>query len=477
MLSLDRSSSTSLYEQLYRQLRRSIADEEYPPGSRLPSIRALTSELHCSRNTVEAAYRMLVEEGYAEALPGSGHVVADNSRGRIAHLAPAGIEKTSETPSHAPNDELESERIKAARYDFTYRDQEPGTFPASIWKSLAAQALLDTGHMDADGYSDPAGEPSLRRQIARMVATRRGISCTEDQVIIENGTQQSVLSVLGLFDPARDVIAMEEPGYDAVRVVFDELGFKTVPCPVWQGENAFVRAARESGAKIAFVTPSSQFPTTKMMTKRMRRELLAWARETDGYLIEDDFCWEFCHDAPQLPALFALDKADRTIYLGTFSKSVSPALRVTYVVLPPYLAKKWHVVNKSTYPAVAALLQNVLARYLADNRSPRNLRKLQKKCRSKHEALASALRAELGNQAEVIDHGTGLHVLVSVPGNRSEQELIAAALERGVRVYGTAEYFMTEERPFGTCLLVGHSSIEADDIAPGVRELARAWFD
>lgn len=469
MLSLDRTSDTPLYEQLYAQLRDGVVDGTYPVGARLPSIRALTTELRCSRNTVETSYRMLVAEGFAEAKRGSGYVAADISRGAMRHPAPAEANAESERTGAATGG--------AIRYDFTYRDHEPGTFPASTWKSLTADVLLDPAAADPDAYSDPAGEADLRDRIARMLSSRRGIQCDPGQIVVQNGTQQSMLSTLALFDPAHDRIAMEDPGYDAVRAVFDELGFTSVPCPTWKDEDTFLRAVRNSGARLAFVTPSSQFPTTRMMSERLREGLVAWAHETDGYLLEDDFCWEFCHDAPQTPAIFAIDRGQRTIYLGTFSKSLSPALRVSYIVLPPRLAQHWRATNESTHPAVAALLQNVLARYLGDPRSARNLRKLQTRSREKHAALVRAIRETMGDAVGVVDHGTGLHVLVCVRDGRSEDDLAAAALERGVRVYKTGKYFAGNDRPLGACLLVGHSAISLEDIEPGIQELARAWFE
>lgn len=467
MLSLDRSSKTPLYDQLYEQLREGIADGTYPAGSRLPSIRTLTAELRCSRNTVETAYRTLVSEGFAEAKRGSGYVVADCSRGRV-QLDAAPSPRAESAPNPAASGSI--------RYDFTYRDHESGTFPTSTWKSLTAEVLLDPASADPDAYSDPAGETDLRQQIARKLSTQRGIHCDPSRIVVQNGTQQSMMSALALFDPAQDGIAMEDPGYDAVRAVFDELGFSVTACSVWNGEGAFLDSVRASSAKLAFVTPSSQFPTTWMMTRPAREGLIAWAHETGGYILEDDFCWEFCHEAPQMPAIFAIDEGQRTIYFGTFSKSLSPALRVSYLVLPTHLAQRWRAANESTYPAVAALLQNVLARYLADSRSSRNLRKLQTRCREKHAELVRAIREEVGDAVDVIDHGTGLHVLIGVRDGRSEEDLVAAALERGVRVYKTRRYFANADRPFGSCLLVGHSALALEDIAPGIRELASAWF-
>lgn len=482
MIELHHESKTPLYEQIYLQLRRGIAAGIYQPASKLPSIRALSAELRCSRNTIEAAYQMLVQEGIALGVPGSGYVVERDALLLLAPyldepIAPAmqgnGLARTPQSDSRKDAAPLEG----GIRYDFTYGDLQPGTFPIAIWRSLTDDVLLGPEVEKGNLYTDNAGDIGLRREIARQQAATRGVRCTPEQVIVQAGTQAALQNLLLLFDPARDAVAMEDPGYDGAREVFENNHFRLLPCPIEPyGEKPYLESVRESGARLAFATPSNQFPTGIVMDADTRLQLIDWAHGTGAYIIEDDYCHEFLYRMRPLPSLQSLDHHGRVIYMGTFSKSLSPSLRINYLILPFDLLERWNDKFSKTYPSVPWLSQAVLRRYLQDDRRQRRLRQIQTQNARKYEALMDALRATMGERIDILEGGAGLHLLVNVRDGRSQAQLIETARRAGVAVYGTDQYWIARDHPLKSCVLVGFSAIRIEDITPGIEALAQAWF-
>ncbi len=456
---IDERSDEPIYQQIYRQIHDGVETGAYPPGSRLPSIRGLADDVGCSRNTVEAAYRMLVAEGYVASRPGSGYVACD-----LALVSPSAPERPVMLGEPAPR----------ARYDFTYGDLEPGTFPAAAWRALTDDVLLSVEGVGCDAYNDPAGEPELRAEVAWRLTTQRGIDCTPDQVIIQGGTCSGVRNLLALFDP-RDVVAMEDPGYGGVRAAVERARFAVAPCRVGDDYAHFLDDLDASGARLTYVTPSSQFPTCQVMPAALRARLLEWARDRDAFILEDDYCRDFRYRERALPPLATMDRDGRVAYMGTFSKSLSPALRMNYLMLPPTLLERWRAVFEGAYAEVPWLNQAVLGQFMHDGWD-RHLRRIQVRNRRKYEALTGALREEMGDRVDVLENGTGLHLLVRVRDGRTEEELIEAARAGGVAVYGTKRYWARASAAPAGCVLVGFSAIAEEDIAPGVRALTAAWF-
>lgn len=453
------------YRQIYESFRQGIAEGLYPTSGKLPSIRGLAEELRCSRNTVEAAYQMLVEEGYVMAKPGSGYIIQD-----LAHIDAASPQQKNRAREEQPRGAQPE-----THYDFTYGNLQEGTFPALTWRTLAHDILTSTEARAADTYTDPLGEHALRTEIAWRLSVARGITCSPEQVIIQGGTQPSIDNLLALFDHTCDSVAMENPGYDAVRAVFERSHFNVSYCHVLADGAHFVDDVMASGAKLVYVTPSSQFPTTRVLATPFRKQLIDWARLTDAYILEDDYCREFRYQERPLPPLHSMDP-DRVIYMGTFSKSLSPALRINYLVMPPTLIEQWRKLYSEAYPAVPWLSQAVLTRFLKEGHRDRHLRKQQTRNKQKYETLVSTLRETMGTRVEVMESGTGLHVLVNVLDGRPQEELITQALERHVRVYDTNRYWSGAENPLASYVLMGFSAIPKEDVKPGVHALAQAWF-
>lgn len=462
---LDDRLDTPLYQQLFDQLRHRIEEGGQPEGSRLPPIRSMAADLGCARNTVENAYALLAQEGYVKSRPGSGYIVQN-----VAFL------QVDADRSQAPGEKLLGADENRVRYDFTYGNLEPGTFPAAAWRAITDDILLSVERTGCDAYNDPFGEEALRSAIAWRLATQRGIDCTPSQIIIQGGTQTSMQNLLALFDGARDVVAMEDPGYDGVRTVVERARFALAPCRVGAGADVFRADLEASGARLAYLTPSSQFPTCRVMPTDTREAVLKWAERHDAYLLEDDYCRDFRYRERSLPPLASMDRRGRVIYMGTFSKSLSPALRINYLVLPEPLRDRWREAFASSYSPVPWLNQQVLARFMTDGSWDRHLRRVQAKNRRKYETLTRVLRATMGNDVEMLENGTGLHLLVRVRDGRPQDELVRQAAEADVAVYPTKKYWTDPARHVSSTVLVGFSSIAEDDIEPGIRALAAAWF-
>jgi GntR family transcriptional regulator/MocR family aminotransferase len=279
-----------------------------------------------------------------------------------------------------------------------------------------------------------------------------------------------------LFDPLRDVIAMEEPGYDGVRSVFENARFKLFPVPVHDGNDAFISALYNSHASLAYVTPSNQFPTGGVLQLSARQRLLKWASSQNAYIIEDDYCREFRYTTRPLSSLRSLDRDDRVIYMGTFSKALSPALRVNYLVLPPDLLFRWNKLFENRYPEVPWLSQAVLAKYIEEGHWVKRLRKTLAQNKRKYQVLMAALQTYMGDKIDIMENGSGLHLLVGVLDGRRQNELIYTARHAGVKVYGTNRYWMNENHPMENYVLIGFSAIPEAMIEPGIQQLGEAWF-
>ena len=323
----------------------------------------------------------------------------------------------------------------------------------------------------------------LRREIARRVHATRGVNCDPEQVVIQPGTQAALGNLLDLFDVKHDRVALENPGYDGAAAVFCNRGFRINPLPLSANpseasQETYIEALRASKAKLLFCTPSNQFPIGITMPLSMRVRLIEWAASNDGYIFEDDYCREFRYGERPIPSLQSLDTRNRVIYMGTFSKVLSPALRMSYIILPPQLLDRWREKFARHYCPVPWLSQKVLYLFIKEGHWDRYTRSTMTAYHKRHDLLMECLRREMGDKIEIFGGVAGLHLLVATHDGRSETELITAAEKHGVRVYPTSGYWLKghETDPCGRCVLIGFSSIEPELIPEGIHRLAEAWF-
>ncbi|TGE00225.1 PLP-dependent aminotransferase family protein [Methylobacterium nonmethylotrophicum] len=464
--------------QIGAALKAQIADGTYPPGAALPSTRALAAELGVSRTTVTAAYDQLHAEGYLETRQGSRARVAAGLRPVPAPVA-AG-------PAPPPRLSAFGQRLLAEPWreaggpavDFRTGELSGIDFPVLAWRrALTAVLLRRPARL---GYGDPRGLPELRAALQAYLWRARGLRCALDQILVVNGSQQGIdLCARLLVDPG-DRVVMEEPGYGAARRVFAAAGATIVPAAV-DAEGLRTEALPGLGpARLAYVTPSHQFPLGGVLPVARRQALLAWAEATGATIIEDDYDSEYRFDARPVESLLSLDRTGRVVYAGTVSKTLSPQLRLGYLVVPPSLAEAFAQAKRLADRQAPGLEQAALARLLTEGAYERHLRQARRRNAARRAALLSSLDESFGTRVRVEGEAAGLHLVAwfpDVPASR-EAEMVALARAAGIGVYPLAPlYHSPASRPDRAGLVLGFAGNEPVAIRAGIRRLAAALVD
>jgi len=475
---------TPLYQQVYTNLRSSILSGELKGGMKLPSTRALAEELNVSRNTILNAYRQLQAEGYIESVQGSGTYVA-----RISpdHLLTAQVKETS-TDAAAPEplkprfsdharlqlaapqmSELSPSPIEVSRRPFRFGIPALKNFPYKIWTRLVIRRARRLP-ASAFTYQNAAGYLPLREAVAVHAIASRGVRCTPEQIIIISGAQGGLDLAARLLINAGDPVWMENPGYLKARGAFLGSGARIIPVPV-DHEGLVIEAGidRAPQARLAYLTPSHQFPLGVTLSLPRRLALLDWAKRANAYLIEDDYDSEYHYTERPLPALQGLDDAGRVIYIGTFSKILYPALRLGYLILPPNLVDAFQTVRKliDTHPPI--LEQAVLTDFIVDGYFGRHLRRMRKLYAERRAALLEAAR-EL--PLEIFSAEAGMHCVGWLPAGMDDRSLVRAAASQDVDLVPVANYSMEPMERKG--ILLGYSEYTVEQIQDGVRRLGAA---
>ena len=478
VLAIDRDAGEALYRQIYAGYRDAIRDRRLRPGERLPSTRGLAAELGVSRFPVLGAFEQLVAEGYCETRRGAGTFVADSlpeelvSPGRADDGSPpARLSPGARTLAGSPVADL-------ARAPFARRGSGAFSvgaialdrFPRRVFATLVSRRMrtLDPARWD---YGPPEGLPDLRAAIAGYLRAARGVRCDPGQVLVVSGSQQALdLAARALLDPGSEVW-VEEPGYwgahDALRLA----GARLVPVSV-DGEGLDVDAGieRSPTPRAVFVTPSHQFPLGVTLSARRRLRLLDWARRSGAWILEDDYNGEFRYESAPITALQGLDRDHRVLYLGTFSKVLSPALRVGYLVLPPDLIDRFAAVRQAMDVAPPAFFQQVLADFLVEGHFARHLRRMRELYRRRRSALVEALRGELGDRLELVGEKSGLHLTVHLQAGADARAVSARAQEAGLRVLALSDCAL-EPAAGRSGLVLGYGGVPVEDMPDAVRRL------
>jgi GntR family transcriptional regulator/MocR family aminotransferase len=463
-------ASRDLLGALHRQMRSAILDGRLKPGLRLPATRALAEGLGVSRNTALAAYDLLLSEGYLVARRGAGTFVAEGlprpkaraprpAQGPDRRLAPFWRDAAAAAP--APK--------KPHRFDFRIGLPDKGPFPFHVWRRLSGRALRALSKTPA-AYAEPDGRPALREAIAKHVSFARAVACRAEDVIVTAGAQQAFdLIARVLVTPGRSAVAVEEPGYPHLRSTFAAAGAVLHSVPV-DGEGLIVdRLPPET--RIVGVTPSHQSPTGAIMSLARRTALLDFARRRGAVVIEDDYDGEFGFAGRPLDALQTLDRAETVFYIGTFSKSLFPALRLGFVVAPAWARRALVAAKRLSDWHPPVLAQDTLAAFIAEGHLARHVRKMRRLYGERRAILEAALARHCAERLAVLPGAAGLHLATLLAGNRSANVVAAAAAADGVGVQSLASYGTSKAARFG--LAFGYGMIEAARIEEGVRRLAR----
>ena len=465
-----------LTKALHRQLRAAILARRLPDRFALPSTRRLADILGVGRNTVVAAYDLLVSEGHALARPGARMVVvgpadaAPRKSPREGGVAPSRetdlrIARTWRQPA-----ERLAHGVPIPSRCFRTGVPEDRHFEHDVWRRLAARALRD-GARSPFNYGPPAGLPALREAIAGHVAFVRAVVCGPDDLIVTSGAQQAFdLLARLLVTPGRTRVAVEDPGFPPTRAAFAAAGALLVPVPV-DDQGLCVELVPDD-VKVICVTPSHQSPTGAVMSASRRAELLMRARTIGAVVVEDDYDGEFLFDAHPQDALQTLDCDERVFYVGTFSKSLFPALRKGFVVAPAWAREALVDVKRSTDSHSDLLTQATLAAFIAQGHLARHIRRMRPIYARRRQALEHGMERHLGKWLQVLPGNAGLHLSARIRREASTATVLQAALDHLPGALPLSAHAVVKERMPGLC--IGYGCLEVDHIARAVRAMSRA---
>lgn len=507
----------SLYEYLYRCIRHDIAHGVIAPGEKLPSKRALAKHLGVSRITVEAAYEQLAAEGYIRSRERCGYYACDLApatrvdeerdsssptarTGEAANITrnateASGSPRASATKASADNTLLLSGAVTAEDLpastakdsvpllaDFAHSSLATRNFPYATWAKVVRRTLSEESSASLAEAASAAGSPQLRRVIATHLRESRGMNVSAEQIVIGAGSQtlyQLVVQLLG----RTETFAVEEPGYPLLTRMYQQQNVKLAHIPLDE-HGIDVATLGQTGATVAHVMPSHQFPTGIVTTAARRRELLNWAREGNRYIIEDDYDSEFRMAGRPIPPLFSIDAADRVLYVNSFAKSLGAAFRMAYLVLPPHLAEQFHTHLGFYANTVSPLDQLALAHFIEGGHYERHVNRLRTQARKTQDALVNALNEAFGNRISFAELNNGLHFIMQLESSRTERELVIAAEAAGIRIAPLSSFSSpvqanaaanTPNAPSPARFILRSDSITAEETPTVAAALAKAW--
>ncbi len=465
---LDPNAGEALYLQIYKYILEEIRKGTIPPHTRLPSIRKLAQYLNISRNPIETAYQQLIAEGYIESRPRSGLYTMELEE-RFNPPKPPALTDTSPI-----NRRYHAAAGEPIRYDFGYGRVDLDQFPFAVWRKLMNRCFLpENRHIFL--YGDLQGEPELRREIAKYLHQARGVSCRPEQIVIGAGTYHSMDLLCQLLKPHTHLIAVEEAVNDGIQSLFRQHGFPFKPVSL-EKDGIRVQELYESPVQAVYVTPSHQFPYGMVMSIAKRLKLLKWAEEQNGLIIENDYDGEFRYRGKPIPALQGLDSSGRVVYLGTFSRALTPAFRISFLVLPPLLLERFRQHVHSYDQLASPIHQKTLQLFMQSGHFERHVRKMRNHYQKKHAALLGAVETSMGNRVRVIGESSGLHIVLEVRNGMEETELIRRGQTVGVQVYPTSIYRVDSEKARSSSVLLGFGGMSAEEIVRGIERLSEAWF-
>lgn len=473
------TGSRDLLREVHRQLRDAILDGRLQPGARLPATRALAGRLGVSRNTMLAAYDLLLSEGYLLARPGAGTYVADtlpqSRRGRTSKGAKGTSTRRDPrlVPLNVPGADLAPTlQPQRARDDFRVGLPDIGAFPFDIWRRLSDRALRRIAREPAD-YAEPQGQAALREAIAKHVSFTRAVGCTADDIVVTAGAQQAFgLLARILVVPGRTVVAVEQLFYPSLREAMTAAGAKVVTVPTDVEGLCVDRLPPE--ARVICVTPSHQFPTGVAMSPQRRAALLAFARARNAVVIEDDYDSEFRFAGRPLDALQTLDRAESVCYVGTFSKSLFPALRLGFVVAPPWARAALVRARELADWHGPVLGQEALAAFIAEGHLARHIRKMRKVYGARRDALLEALAKHTEGRLEVIPSDAGLHLSAWLRTGTRDHAVVERAAAAGIALPPLSRFALDPQAPAApNGLAFGYGLIDESQIDDAIRRLAR----
>lgn len=450
---LDRAAAEPYYRQIYERFRDAIASGLLKPGDRVPSARALTQELGLARGTVDTAYSLLTAEGYFEARGQAGTIVTPSLKPRapIARAKPS-VSLVPASTSFRP-DSILPFQIGLPALD---------AFPRKVWARIGARCAR--AMQPASMVHPPVhGLPELRAQIAAYLRVSRGISCLPAQVFVTSGYRHTLSLIAHALLAKGDRAWVEDPGYPPTRELFGRMGIVPVPLPVDRdGIVVDEGIKRAPDARVAVVTPAHQSPLGMSLSLPRRQALLEWARRNKAWIVEDDYDGEYRYVGRPLPALASLDRDGRVLYAGTFSKVLFPGLRLAYLVVPGAQVDRMEEVSRAFTGGSPELTQATVSAFMREGHFARHIQRMRKLYAERREAAAAGLEM-LRPHLRVESQPGGMHLILRLPGGRSDRELVARMLQAGL--YAEALTDWAAKRKPGPALLLGFTNVQSQDAA------------
>ncbi len=462
MITLPEHSGLPLYQQLYQQLKHEIQVGNLTAGQKLPSKRKLSEQLGVSVNTVEGAYAQLEAEGFAAASPRRGFFVLETG----ALPQRPGMAWPSPTVARQP----EQPRWQV---DFSPSGMARRQFPFGVWRRLMKSCFneYDEGLLLR---TPQQGDPGLRTAVAEYLYRVRGVQCRPEQIVMGAGSD-NLLFMLAYILPDGYTLAAENPLYNHAHALFSRMGHQLSAVPVGPDGIRLKELPQEENV-LVYITPSHQYPLGYAMPIGQRTALLRWSSQGESrYIIEDDYDSEFRYSSRPIPSLQSIDRLGRVIYLGTFSRSVAPGLRISYMVLPQPLLEQFHRQYQGYSSTVSGFEQAVLREFMRSGRFETHVNRMRIYYRARRQCLVDAL-APWSRWFEILGEPAGHHLTLRILGGMEERQLVRAAADAGVRVYPVSPYFIGPvPEEYRSTVLLGFGGLRDEEICRGAELLAGAW--
>jgi GntR family transcriptional regulator / MocR family aminotransferase len=468
---LDRASRTPLTRQIYIQVRSAVLSGALRPGTRMPSTRAMASKLGVARASVVLAYEHLLAEGYVESRHGSGTFIAGDLTGLASRRrgAPRATKRAVPTSAQTFSD-FERSAVQSDARPFNTGRTLIDARTAETWRSLTHRAVRRLGANDL-GYTDPAGLAELRENICDYLRAARSVRCDPEQIVITAGTQQAIDIAIRVLLAPGDEVWVEDPGYPLTHAQLLLAKARPHPIPV-DAQGLVVDAGLRMAprARVAFVTPSHQFPTGVALSMARRLELLAWARQSGAFIVEDDYTSEFRYSGPPLASLQGLDNTEQVIYVGTLNKALFPGLRIGYAVVPRGLLQAFVGARYLIDRQPATLQQAVVSEFMQQGHFAAHIRRMRQLYREQRDALAETLMRRAADRLDVAVPDQGMHLVAYLRDGSSDIAVEASAQRAGIVVRAISRFYRTAHPRAG--LMLGFSGFPRQSIVPSAARLA-----
>lgn len=455
---IDRSIQKTLTQQIYEQLRNSIINGELSRDIKLPSTRELSTSIGVSRNIVLEVYNQLVDEGYLIVRPRSGTFVAPGS---------SLIKRTANESKVEVN--IQNKGYKDV-IDFRAATPAMDHFPRKIWGKLAKEVCYEAPDQ-LFGYHSPDGLFELKEELSRYLLRTRGVVSNPTQIIITSGATQALSLITELLLKENQLVAVEDPVTDEMRTIFSYGGATIIPVPVDDKGIQPEFLSEDTPPKFIFVLPSHQFPLGGTLTIQRRIQLIEYARKFNCYIVEDDYDSEFTYEGTPVHSVQGLDP-ERVLYVGTFSKILSPALRIGYVVLPEPLIEECKKLKWYTDRHHPSLEQLILTRFMKEGFLDRHIRKMKRIYKQRREALVSNLKKHFPDSM-ILGHSAGMHLVVEIPSVDFNSELLEWISKYSIQIYPVEDYSIIKGLHIHKIVL-GYGGLSVEKIEEGVSRLSMA---